>query len=137
MMHLIYDVLISDLTTGSLMCELIIFFFSSRRRHTSCALVTGVQTCALPISEHDAALEPVDAILIEGGKAMNKLRDLGLRFYRLPFSKKSEIAGRLNLLEEGDMTKPDFERFRRVFISANKSAMLDQLAEEIRNTEEK
>src|SRR3546814_6302310 len=28
---------------------LIVFFFSSRRRHTRCALVTGVQTCALPI----------------------------------------------------------------------------------------
>src|SRR3546814_1309336 len=28
---------------------LFIFFFSSRRRHTRCALVTGVQTCALPI----------------------------------------------------------------------------------------
>src|SRR3546814_2669729 len=27
-----------------------VFLFSSRRRHTSCALVTGVQTCALPIS---------------------------------------------------------------------------------------
>src|SRR3546814_8165390 len=27
----------------------VFFFFSSRRRHTSCALVTGVQTCALPI----------------------------------------------------------------------------------------
>src|SRR3546814_10017959 len=27
------------------------FFFSSRRRHTRCALVTGVQTCALPISD--------------------------------------------------------------------------------------
>src|SRR3546814_16726999 len=26
-------------------------FFSSRRRHTRCALVTGVQTCALPISK--------------------------------------------------------------------------------------
>src|SRR3546814_6016371 len=26
-----------------------LFFFSSRRRHTRCALVTGVQTCALPI----------------------------------------------------------------------------------------
>src|SRR3546814_5801658 len=25
------------------------YFFSSRRRHTRCALVTGVQTCALPI----------------------------------------------------------------------------------------
>src|SRR3546814_6288843 len=28
---------------------IICFFFSSRRRHTRCALVTGVQTCALPI----------------------------------------------------------------------------------------
>src|SRR3546814_3554750 len=27
------------------------FFFSSRRRQTRCALVTGVQTCALPICE--------------------------------------------------------------------------------------
>src|SRR3546814_9051875 len=27
------------------------FVFSIRRRHTSCALVTGVQTCALPISD--------------------------------------------------------------------------------------
>src|SRR3546814_8064508 len=26
-----------------------VFFISSRRRHTRCALVTGVQTCALPI----------------------------------------------------------------------------------------
>src|SRR3546814_2814408 len=31
------------------MC-VVFFFFSSRRRHTRCALVTGVQTCALPIS---------------------------------------------------------------------------------------
>src|SRR3546814_8207276 len=29
----------------------VFFFFSSRRRHTRCALVTGVQTCALPILE--------------------------------------------------------------------------------------
>src|SRR3546814_10829340 len=32
------------------------FFFSSRRRHTRCALVTGVQTCALPISAPVPAL---------------------------------------------------------------------------------
>src|SRR3546814_7424569 len=31
-------------------CLYFFFFFSSRRRHTRCALVTGVQTCALPIS---------------------------------------------------------------------------------------
>src|SRR3546814_14882453 len=30
------------------------YFFSSRRRHTRCALVTGVQTCALPISFNQA-----------------------------------------------------------------------------------
>src|SRR3546814_4156202 len=30
------------------MCVIFVFF-SSRRRHTRCALVTGVQTCALPI----------------------------------------------------------------------------------------
>src|SRR3546814_6274790 len=29
--------------------HMVLFFFSSRRRHTRCALVTGVQTCALPI----------------------------------------------------------------------------------------
>src|SRR3546814_7957071 len=34
------------------------FLFSSRRRHTICALVTGVQTCALPIS---------DTITVKGG----------------------------------------------------------------------
>src|SRR3546814_6128652 len=35
------------------------FFFSSRRRHTRCALVTGVQTCALPIlfTKHGESIE--------------------------------------------------------------------------------
>src|SRR6188472_4696218 len=31
-------------------CFCLFFFFSSRRRHTRCETVTGVQTCALPIS---------------------------------------------------------------------------------------
>src|SRR3546814_3864494 len=38
------------------MALLLAFFFSSRRRHTRCALVTGVQTCALPISTMPNAL---------------------------------------------------------------------------------
>src|SRR3546814_5563632 len=37
------------------------FFFSSRRRHTRCALVTGVQTCALPIL-HDFDRELVERL---------------------------------------------------------------------------
>src|SRR3546814_9703889 len=39
------------------LCSLVSFFFSSRRRHTRCALVTGVQTCALPISRMKKFLE--------------------------------------------------------------------------------
>src|SRR3546814_4561743 len=35
---------------------IVLFFFSSRRRHTRCALVTGVQTCALPIYDVAYAL---------------------------------------------------------------------------------
>src|SRR3546814_9664075 len=41
-----------------------IFFFSSRRRHTRCALVTGVQTCALPIYTYDSG--EFTAIMEEG-----------------------------------------------------------------------
>src|SRR3546814_10139700 len=41
------------------------FFFSSRRRHTSCALVTGFHTCALPIS----------AIRLGGGEFRPRPRD--------------------------------------------------------------
>src|SRR3546814_505318 len=37
-----------------------VIFFSSRRRHTRCALVTGVQTCALPILRPDGSLNPAD-----------------------------------------------------------------------------
>src|SRR3546814_4575375 len=40
---------------------LCIFFFSSRRRQTSCALVTGVQTCALPILRAEAAYRSAEA----------------------------------------------------------------------------
>src|SRR3546814_1364999 len=35
------------------------FFFSSRRRHTRCALVTGVQTCALPIFPRQTAVAQI------------------------------------------------------------------------------
>src|SRR3546814_2797117 len=40
------------------------FFFSSRRRHTRCALVTGVQTCALPICM--LAAESIAAAIADG-----------------------------------------------------------------------
>src|SRR3546814_1064506 len=47
---------------------LLLFFFSSRRRHTRCALVTGVQTCALPImsGESGSGKSTLAALLGEG-----------------------------------------------------------------------
>src|SRR3546814_720188 len=55
------------------MCSFLIwfcFFFSSRRRHTRCALVTGVQTCALPISPEPEGTDlrfPAKAVALPDG----------------------------------------------------------------------
>src|SRR3546814_3818870 len=52
------------------------FFLSSRRRHTRCALVTGVQTCALPISweklNQSALVKIVEAIATKIGIKLTK-----------------------------------------------------------------
>src|SRR3546814_9080233 len=46
------------------------FFFSSRRRHTRCVLVTGVQTCALPISAGRIDLSADRGALAPAGTAV-------------------------------------------------------------------
>src|SRR3546814_6789543 len=63
-----------------------LFFFSSRRRHTGCALVTGVQTCALPI---------VDCIGIGNGDIIKPWHLLGqrpepCRTYKQPHQNKTD-----------------------------------------------
>src|SRR3546814_2775410 len=55
---------------------LYVFFFSSRRRHTRCALVTGVQTCALPILGRE-----VEAVL--GGEAVEVVGAFAAGFARI------------------------------------------------------
>src|SRR3546814_6756452 len=56
---------------------MLFFFFSSRRRHTRCALVTGVQTCALPIlSPTDAYFEAVSGLTATGGTVLLRLAEL-------------------------------------------------------------
>src|SRR3546814_3987070 len=52
------------------------FFFSSRRRHTSCALVTGVQTCALPIFDLEECRLLDAAELRQEGLAALRIVDL-------------------------------------------------------------
>lgn len=77
----------------------------------------------------------IDATPPDQGTAMTQLRELGLRFYQLPFSKKAEIAGRLKLLEEEDTSQPDYERFRRVFIRAHERGQVDELEAAVRAAE--
>src|SRR3546814_2018742 len=53
---------------------MIFVFFSSIRRHTRCALVTGVQTCALPISLLDeAAIARIEASGIQAVRIRSPL----------------------------------------------------------------
>src|SRR3546814_10745667 len=53
-----------------------ILLFASRRRHTRCALVTGVQTCALPISLGDRGLrrQPFEQVALRENPADNLLQ---------------------------------------------------------------
>src|SRR3546814_8514407 len=55
-------------------CAFVFFFFSSRRRHTRCALVTGVQTCALPILAAAALARHFIANQRAGGSAQHCAR---------------------------------------------------------------
>src|SRR3546814_12151074 len=83
------------------------FFFSSRRRHTRCALVTGVQTCALPISHVDESMltgEPVPVEKIVGssviGATLNGTGSLVIRAEKvgsatvLSQDRKSVVSGK-------------------------------------------
>src|SRR3546814_17137401 len=63
------------------------FFFSSRRRHTRCALVTGVQTCALPIFK-----DQIDLVVRAGGSSPDGFADA-----RKSLQKIADVLGALGL----------------------------------------
>src|SRR3546814_4103539 len=76
-------------------CGVGMFFFSSRRRHTRCALVTGVQTCALPISETFVAIKAfvdnwrwkgVPFYIRTGKRLPNRQSEILIQFKNVPHS---------------------------------------------------
>src|SRR3546814_9563020 len=94
-------------------CFLCFFFFSSRRRHTRCALVTGVQTCALPwcfplIKEvSGASLRSVGGGLAARTLEMKTPRKRGAYFTGLPIQQlfgpfNKVFDGKAEVLEHGD-----------------------------------
>src|SRR3546814_10137129 len=63
-------------------CVFSLFFFSSRRLHTRCALVTGVQTCALPISDSDDDLARLIIDGMSGDLGMTYVNDVASWYAR-------------------------------------------------------
>src|SRR3546814_9170682 len=82
---------------------LLFFFFSSRRRHTRCALVTGVQTCALPISERIGQYRIIDIIGRGGMGAVYKGERVGGDFHHI-------VA--IKLIKPGLLSETLVERFQ-------------------------
>src|SRR3546814_4078346 len=91
-----------------------VFFCSSRRRHTRCALVTGVQTCALPISLFAFRGKRGDLVKLlwydgQGLCLFSKRMDRGRFIW--PITKAGKVsltAAQLSMLLEGiDWRRPE------------------------------
>src|SRR3546814_16049341 len=97
----------------------LVFFFSSRRRHTRCALVTGVQTCALPICG-SATSQAVASARAQGRRPRPRSRgsersSATIRTASLPSDRKSVVSGksvsvRVDLGGRGLIQKKNFAK---------------------------
>src|SRR3546814_4282776 len=87
------------------------FFFSSRRRHTSCPLVTGVQTCALPIFTLNPAHPGTWQWIDDKSLSFEPAEDWPVgQAFKGGFAKKRLIAGHQRLdTYEFAFTAPAFE----------------------------
>src|SRR3546814_18659784 len=88
------------------MVFIFLFFFSSRRRHTRCALVTGVQTCALPIlTDGERSVGEIEKItgitqpglsqqlgILRKAELVETRRKAKLVFYRINQDRISEVS---------------------------------------------
>src|SRR3546814_6743848 len=79
-------------SVGVLFGGMCLFFFSSRRRHTRCALVTGVQTCALPLALPSALAEK-PATRAEMRRLNVGGKDVAFRRWEALISASSNVPG--------------------------------------------
>ncbi|MES2280187.1 MAG: metallophosphoesterase [Pseudomonadota bacterium] len=80
---------------------------------------------------HIAKTKDLTLAAVNKTAPMDSLRSISVRFFKLSLSQKSEIAGKLDLLEDEDVNQPDFERYRSVFMRAQARNLLEQLDNEI------
>src|SRR3546814_960674 len=99
----------------------VFFFLSSRRRHTRCALVTGVQTCALPISRMPELRPVVAPDFIEiagalqqvcegcGGQHYQRLAPMMIA-YRAELRQCEDHITQRRMLDDQDLLQRRFSR---------------------------
>src|SRR3546814_4699014 len=76
------------------------FFFSSRRRHTRCALVTGVQTCALPILAQESTIGTREGeIVVTAQKRVQNVQDVPIAI---------SVVGGEDIQEQGSASLVDY-----------------------------
>lgn len=85
-----------------------------------------------PVAAPAAAVAATPETKHERADPMDSLREISIKFFKLTLSQKSEVAGRLKLLEEEDSTQPDFERFMRVFQRARQRGLIAELDRAVR-----
>src|SRR3546814_8310105 len=85
----------------------VLFLFASRRRHTSCALVTGVQTCALPILCLDMveSTHPLRCSFVKG-RSLPLAKGASAKAL-LAFMNPTRRAAALNRLSDENVLSPD------------------------------
>src|SRR3546814_7314404 len=97
------------------------FFFSSRRRHTSCALVTGVQTCALPILIPHIPFARATLLALCAG-----LMQSAFAADPAPMNRAEERAYRADLEKERDRLESELSRVteRTGFAAADRKSVV-------------
>src|SRR3546814_9389611 len=118
------------------------FFFSSRRRHTRCALVTGVQTCALPISVQSRKAELAARIANRFVDSLQKMRSQRRQTWRNGLSTaldketkrlahEVELAERAvadfrrqHLMPMGAGSAEDYQQMNRIAVEAASTAAM-------------
>src|SRR3546814_10744827 len=108
-------------------------FFSSRRRHTRCALVTGVQTCALPISGLCSIPMHWDAIISEMGSHFvyftKGLTEMPFEIYLPVFigTTNENIPTLLTISTEETYNQKDYFRYWGLYFESQEDAVIYDL----------
>lgn len=89
----------------------------------------------------DSSTEPASPGEVDAPKAVEapmtdqRTRNLVLRFWTLSSSQRRDIAERLGLIDQGDLQRPEPERYGRALLRAGERGLLEQVAEEVERLE--